>query len=205
LTANIPPESLPAAFREPIRSVTEHPTLTAKGPSETFNADPGMYRWLLEHPETGVKLWRQLGGKVAEISDHNGRYSWKDDKGSEVYWQIAYRSRGIHLWFAEGRIKPGILFPSSPFRAVVIMHYTEGKDTSGKPAIRHQVQFFVRCDSRALALAARLFGASAPRILEQYLGQLQMFYGGLAWYLAQDDNRARNLFRQVEAQPVGAQ
>jgi hypothetical protein len=114
-----------------------------------------------------------------------------------VRWSIVYRSPGVHAWYADGKVKPGVLMPASSFRAFVVMEYTAGKDTSGKPAIRHQVSFFVRCDSRMLALAARIMGASAPRLAEQYLGQLQMFYGGLAWYLWQDDSRARKMFREV--------
>ena len=38
---------------------------------------------------------------------------------------------------------------------------------------------------------------SAPKMAEQYLGQLQMFYGGMAWYLDQDEQRARKMFRQI--------
>ena len=63
--------------------------------------------------------------------------------------------------------------------------------------MRHQVHFVLRCDSRAIALAARLMGYSAPRLAEQYLGQLQSFYGGMAWYIYQDTKRARQLFQQA--------
>jgi hypothetical protein len=55
------------------------------------------------------------------------------------------------------------------------------------------VHFHLRCDGRAMALAARILGNSAPRLAEQYLGQLQMFYGGLSWYLCQDTARARRM------------
>jgi hypothetical protein len=48
-----------------------------------------------------------------------------------------------------------------------------------------------------MALAARILGASAPRMAEQYLGQLQMFYGGMAWYLHQDEARAQAMYRRI--------
>jgi hypothetical protein len=194
---HIPLESLPASQRENVKAVLDKPTLSARGISETFNADLSVYRWLLEHPDVGVKLWRLLGAKVSDIGAHNGVYVWTDDQGSEVRWQIIHRGDGLHAWLAEGKVKPALLVPTSTFRALAVMHYVAGKDTRGKPAIRHQVHFLIRCDSRAMALAARILGASAPHLAEQYLGQLQMFYGGMAWYLSQDPQRARKMLRDT--------
>ena len=94
-------------------------------------------------------------------------------------------------------MKLGMLLPASPFRALAVLQYTHGKDARGRAAIRHQVHFLLRCDGRAMALGARILGASAPHMAEQYLGQLQMFYGGLAWYLSQDEDRSRKMLRQV--------
>ena len=42
-----------------------------------------------------------------------------------------------------------------------------------------------------------LLGAWAPRLAEQYLGQLQLFYGGMAWYLYQDAERAKKMYRRL--------
>jgi hypothetical protein len=145
----------------------------------------------------GVKLWRLLGAKVADVSQHKGVYTWSDGQGSEVHWQIVHRGQDMHVWLAEGKVKPALLLPTSSFRALAVLQYTTGKDTHGKPAIRHQVHFRLRCDSRAMALAARILGASAPHLAEQYLEQLQMFYGGMSWYLSQDQERARKMLRDV--------
>ena len=192
-----PLEGLAPDVRAGVQAVLAQPTLSSKGIPETFNASCHMYRWLLEHPDLDVKLWRLIGAKVMDVSDREGVYSWQDGQGSEVFWRIVHRGDGLHAWYAEGKMKPGMLLPASPFRAVAVLRYTHGKDARGKPAIRHQVFFMLRCDGRAMALAARILGASAPHMAEQYLGQLQMFYGGLAWYLTQDEERARKLFRKV--------
>ena len=193
---SVPLETLPVALSQRIGAVLDKPTLASKGRSETFNADPSTYRWLLGHPDQAVKLWRLVGAKVSDINEHNGLYTYRDSQ-SDVRWHIAYRDNGLQAWYADGTVKPGPLLPASSFRAWVVMEYTAGKDTTGKPAIRQQVHFLLRCDGRAVALAARILGASAPHLAEQYLGQLQMFYGGLAWYLWQDRDRARKMFRQI--------
>jgi hypothetical protein len=193
----IPLDALPADVRPRVQAVLESPSLSTKGPLESFNADAGTYRWLLEHPGTGTKLWRLLGARVTDIIERDGTYYWNDGQGSDMRWRIVYRDSSTQAWFAEGKAKPAFLLPSSSFRAFVVLKYTTGTDLTDKPAIRHQVHFLLRCDSGAMALAARILGASAPRLAEQYVGQLQLFYGGLAWYLSQDEERARKLFQRI--------
>jgi hypothetical protein len=192
-----PLDALPPAVRGGVQAVLEKPSLTAVGKPESFNANANTYRWLLQHPELDVKLWRLVGAKAADVEVRDGVYCFHDGQGSEIFWRTAYSAEGVHVWFAEGKMKPALLLPASPFRAVVVMQYSHGKDVNGKPAVRHQVYFYLRCDSRAMALAARILGASAPHMAEQYLGQLEMFYGALAWYLYKDEARARRLFREI--------
>ena len=195
-TAKISLDALLPASREKVRSVIVQPSLSAKGPAETFNTDLNTYHWLLEHPDHTVKLWRLQGAKVTDIEQRGALSRWSDEQGSEVVWQTALGIPGMHVWYAEGKIKASVL-PMTSFRAVAVMHYVEGKDLDGKSAIRHQVHFMVHCDSKAVALATRILGASVPRQTEQYLGQLQMFYGGMAWYLTQDEARAKRMYRRI--------
>lgn len=193
----LPLDRLPPEARQKLGHVLDKPSVTASGPAETFVSPPALYRWLLDHPDLTAKLWHLLGANVSEVKEHNGRYRWADDKGSEVFWSIALRAPGLHVWYAEGKVKPALLVPLTSFKAVVYLKYTEGKDTEDQPAIQHRVHFVLRCDSRAIALAMRLLGKSAPGLAEQYLGHLQTFYGGMAWYLHADEERARKMYRQL--------
>lgn len=194
----IPIQALQPDLRDKVQSVLDRPALTSRGLAETFQAEGHVYRWLLDHPDMTVKLWKQLGAKVTDITQRpDGLYVWQDENGSEVTWQSAHRAAGMHLWYAEGKVKAGALLPMTNFRAVMVMSIQEGKDTTGKDAVRHQVHFLLRCDSKAVTLAAKILGASAPRMAEQYLGQLQMFYGGMAWYLGQDAERAKRMYKQI--------
>lgn len=195
---SIPLEEVAPAYRDRVQSVLERPALTSSGQPDTFQAEHHVYRWLLDHPDLTVKLWKQLGARVQDIHDRgDGVYVWKDHQGSEVNWHSALKKPDMHVWYAEGKVKPAGLLPLTNFRAVAILVYTTGRDTTGKPAVRHQVHFLLRCDSRSVTLAAKLLGASMPRMAEQYLGQLQMFYAGMAWYLGQDARRARQMYRQI--------
>src|SRR5262249_40619629 len=156
---------LPPEIRDRARAVVERPTLRTQGPVEAFTCQPVFYFWLLDHPDLAVQLWRGLGVACAEIVDRgDGRFGWQDGQGSTVTWSTVLRRPSARIWYAEGHVKPGLLLPAAAVRAVVCLHHIEGKDEDGKPAIRHRVEVYLQTDSRAVALAARLLGASAPRL-----------------------------------------
>src|SRR5262249_25667442 len=151
-------------------------------------------------------LWQEKGANVPGVTEPRpGLYNWKDGNGSDVGWMIALRTPSIQAWYIEGKVKPSALLPLSAFKAVCIIYYSDGKDAEGRPTIRHQAHFHVRCDGRAMALAARVLGGSAPRLGEQYLGNLQMFYGGMSWYLCQDKARARRMLARIGLLPPGSE
>jgi hypothetical protein len=205
LAAGVPLEQLGPGFREHVRAVLAQPTLTTRGPSETFNCQPPVYHWLLDHPDLAVRLWQALGARCAPVEDRGGGvFGWHDEHGSDVRWQTVLHSADQRLWYAEGRVKPGVLLPMIAFQAVLLLDYTEGHDREGHPALRHQMRLYLHTDSHAAALAAKLVGASAPRLAEQYVAQLEMFFGGMAWYLDQNPERARLLMDDLRRRAAAA-
>src|SRR6185437_6339571 len=203
VAAPVPLEELAPPMRERVRSVLEHPTLSSRGPLEAFHCRPFLYYWLLDHPDLAVRLWRGLCAKCTDIqASGDGSFLWKDAQNGEVHWQTVVRGQKQRVWYAEGRVKAGVMLPSVSIRAVVVLNHQEGTDGKGKPAIRHQMDMILHTDSRAVSLAARLFGASAPRLAEEYVSQLEMFFGALAWYLSEHPDKATALFQELHLAPV---
>src|SRR5262249_20868393 len=105
------------------------------------------------------------------------------------------------VWYAEGQVRPGVLLPIVPVQAVVVLDVTEGRDGEGHPALRHQMSLLVHTDSQAVALAARLLGASVPRVAEQYVAQMELFVAAMPWYLDQPPAQAERLFGELQRPP----
>lgn len=199
LATPIPLDELSPEVRGRVRAVVEQPTIRTRGPAETFPCHPPLYRWLLDHPDLAVRLWRCLGAKCTDIRDEGpGRFGWGDGQGSAVHWITVLNKPGQRVWYAEGTVKPGPLLPTVPVKAVVVLHLREGRDSAGRATLRHQVELALHTDSHAAALAARLLGASAPRLAEQYVAQMEMFFAALAWYLGEYPRQADLLFAQLQ-------
>jgi hypothetical protein len=196
-TAPLPLDELPPAARARLSAVLDQPTLRSHGRVETFTCQPAAYEWLLDHPDLAVRLWRLLGAKCSDILPEGGdSFIWKEGP-SHVHWDTVLKRPGLRIWYAEGEVRPGLLLPAFPVKAVAVLRYTEGQISEGRPSLRHQVVLTLHTDSHAVALAARILGASAPRAGEQMVGQIEMFYAALAWYLDQHPRHAEALLTQL--------
>jgi hypothetical protein len=192
--ARVPCEAFPAPLRDAIRQVLEQPTLFTQGPPELFTCCPALYYWLLDHPDRASRGWRRLGAKCLEISGRGeGRFGCADGRGTDVCWETVCDSPQMRVWYAQGVARPGLLLPPVTVRAVVVLRYAERRDAAGRLQMHHQADLFLKTDSQAVALVARLVGSSAPQLAEQAVAQLQMFFSALAWYLDQHPERIEAL------------
>jgi hypothetical protein len=195
----VPLDSLPEKVRDRARFVVERPTLAVQGPVEVFCCAPETYAWLLDHPDQAVRLWRRLGAKCADIQDRgNGRMGYRDELGSDVHWDTVLSDARQRVWYAEGVVKPAVLLPAAQIQALLVLDFVAGFDAAGRPAVKHQMHLVLHTDSHAVALATRFLGASAPRVAEQYVGQIETFFGALAWYLDQHPDQAKELLAELE-------
>ena len=112
-------------------------------------------------------------------------------------WRLVHRENGMRVWFAEGKVRAAALVPANSFQAVLVARYRGGRDGDGESAVRHQYHLYLKTDGKAAAVVARLLGASAPKLLDQFVAQLQMFFQGLAWLADDQPARARGVMRGV--------
>ena len=197
--AALPLEQLPQLTKQKIQAIIDRPTVRTLGLAEAFNCKPDQYYWLLDNPQHVVRLWRALGAKVTDVESHgDGHYSYRDEEGSHVTWDTIIKNDTHRLWVAEGKIKAGYFIPAISLKAIVAVHHEPGSDMSGNTAMKHQVEMIVQTDSHAIAFATKLLGASAPHLGEQFVGQIEMFFGAMAWFLDQHPVRAARLLAELE-------
>lgn len=193
-----PMDDLAPELRDKMRSLFDHPTLQTHGAIELFNCQPTTYYWLLDNPHLAVQMWRCLGAKCTDIQRRGeGQFAWEDNQGSLVTWDAVVRTARHRVWYAEGKVKPGSLLPTTTVRAMLVVNHAACSDSAGKPSMCHQMDLYIQTDNRAVALVARVLGASTPHMAEQYVGQIEMFFGAMAWYLDQDPRRARLMLAEV--------
>jgi hypothetical protein len=197
--ANVPLANIPEKFREGVRVTLEKTTLFSQGPVEAFACQPNVYYWLLDHPDRGVVAWRRLGAQCVMINERGpGRFGWTDEHGSDLQWETVYAARDRHIWYAEGKVRPGLLLPLVPVKTLVVLRFAEqdGQAVGGGKIMQQQADMFLYTDSAGAALATKLLGSAAPHMAEQCVTQMQMFFSGMAWYLHRYPDRAASLLME---------
>jgi len=190
----LPFDKMPEAVRDRVRQVVEGATLATHGTPEIFACKPAQYYWFLDHPDRASIAWQRLGAKCMEVNDRgDGRFGWIDGQGSDIHWDTVFRGPRMRVWYAEGKVRPAALLPLVPVRAVFVLQHAEGHGESGRLLLRHHADLYLYTDSKTAAWLTRMLGASAPRIAEQYVGQLQMFFAALAWHFDQHPDQAAGL------------
>lgn len=177
----VPISALPAAVRNDVAKIVQHPTLTSHGPAEELPV--GIYAWLLDHPDRAAVAWQRLGIPCSEIKNlGQGRFGWTDGQGSQITWQAVWKSETERVWFAEGQAKLGPMAPAVPLRAVAVLRHPRRLTSHGKTVVAHEVDVYAQTDSKAAALMTRLLGPTAPRLADQAASQLLLFFSGLTRY-----------------------
>ena len=196
LALPVPLSEMPAVTRDTIGPVMKDATIRAVCPPEEFIAHADMYRWLLDHPDRTAAAWRKLGVDAIQIKPlKDGRFIWKDD-GSELVWQSVAQGPTGRVWYAEGHVKPGFLLPTCPVKAVAVLYHEEKPRTTGDVLIKHQVEIYLKTDSKAANLATKLLGDSAARMAEQGSEQLLMFFSGIAKYAHDKPEKLREVLSE---------
>jgi hypothetical protein len=182
------------------KQLIDRPTVMARGPAETFPCVPEQYYWLLDNPDRAVTAWRRLGAKCVSITRRGGgKFGYADETGTDVTWEVIHQSPEMRVWFAEGKVKPSAVLPLVPVKAIVILRHTDGKTADGVVVVQHQADVVIHTDSKAANAVTKIMGKSGPKLAEQGLGQLQLFYSALSAYLDRHPDRAETLFRPETA------
>ena len=190
----LPFNDIPAAEREKVRQVVTQPTFKGRGAGEAFGGRAELYDWLLDHPDRALVAWRRLGAVASDIQNHgDGQYSWSDSRGGSIHWHTVYDQKNLRIWYAEGKVRAAALMPLVPVQAVLVLRHGDMAESTGRALLIHQTEIFVQTDSRAAALTAKMMGGSVTRLTEQGLGQLELFFSGLVWYLDQHPERVGRL------------
>lgn len=192
-------DDIPSGTRDSLNKVMKSPTINALGPTEEFVAHTDMYQWLLDHPDRTAAAWRKLGIDAIDIKVmKDGRFTWKDENGSELTWKNVAQSTTGRIWYAEGKVKPGFLIPTVPVKAVAVLSHVQKPRETGDSVIRHQIQVYLHTDSKAASTITKMLGDSVPKLAEQGSEQLLMFFSGIAKYVHDKPEKAKSLLSESD-------
>lgn len=187
----IPLDQVAPHARESVVEVIRDANFHRQGKADTFPCHPRIYMKLLGEPNLTLALWHDLGPTPARLQQvAPGRYQGDDGAGTSATWEYVLRSPRLNVLLCN-------LDYSSPRgnarlngRIVLIVRSGYFKEVNGDYWVQHELEAFVKVDSRGWKAVAVTVRPLIEKLLEDQVREA-------GWFVSL-------MGRLVEAHPVWA-
>jgi hypothetical protein len=172
----LPLDKIATEHRESVAEVIREHTLHRKGAPETFPCHSRVYLCLLNEPSLTLALWKDLSTSPVRLRQVGpNRYEGDDGAGASAVWEFVYRSPKLHVLLCN-------LDYSSPrgaahleARIVLVVHTGFYREVNGEPWVQHDVEAFVKVDSKGWKAVARTVRPVIEKLLEDQVREAGWF------------------------------
>jgi hypothetical protein len=162
----VPLDQVAADRRESVAEVIAEATFHRQGKPETFPANPRLYLSLLNEPAVTLALWQDLYPTTAKLRQvAPGRYTGTDGNGAAATWEYVHRSPRLHVLYSDLQYNSPRGNARLEGRIVLVVRTGFFKEVNGEPWVQHDVEAFVKIDSRGWKAVA----ATVRPIIEKLL------------------------------------
>lgn len=195
----VPLPRLEARFQRSVREVMDGATLYRRLPSFSFECNPELYLFLVNRPDVVVSTWNLLGVSDIELQQvDKNRYAADDKQGTTAQVDVLFRSRELHVVYAEGAYQ-GMLMPRKvKGRCVLLLRtaYQQQKDESW--TVVHSLDCFVKIDNFGADLLARTLHATTTQLADRNFAEVTAFVQNLQSRLAGDGDWGLDLAGKLQ-------
>jgi hypothetical protein len=202
----VPLDKIPQAHRDAVIEVIRDHTFHRKGEPETFPCHPRIYLSLLNEPTLTLALWKDLSPSPVQLRRTGpNSYQGTDGSGSSATWDFVYRSPRLHVLLSNLEYKSPKGNIHLQGRIILVIHTGYYREVNGDQWIQHDVEAFVKVDSRGWKGVARTVRPIIEKLLEDQvreagwfvslMGRLVVTYPNWACQVAQNQTELNPAFR----------
>jgi hypothetical protein len=193
--AQIAPE-----HREQVAEVIREHTFHRKGEPETFPCHPRVYLSLLNEPALTLALWQDLSDSPVKLRQIGPNlYQGTDGAGATATWEFVLRSSRLHVLLCNLEYISPRGNARLDGRIVLIVHTGYYREVNGDPWVQHDVEAFVKVDSRGWKAVARTVRPLIEKLLEDQVREAGWFVSLMGRLVATYPNWACD----VAQKPIG--
>jgi hypothetical protein len=172
----VPLSQITPEYREIVSDVIRNHTLHRKGEPESFPCHSNVYLTLLNEPSLTLALWKDLSPSPVQLQRvAPNRYEGKDGAGASAVWEFVYRSPKLHVMLADLDYKSPRGAARVEARIVLVVHSGYRKEVNGDPWVQHDVEAFVKVESRGWKTVARTMKPVIEKVLEDQVQEAGWF------------------------------
>ena len=172
----LPLDRIPTEHRESVAEVIREHTFHRLGETDRFPCAPQLYLSLLNEPLVPLTLWKDLSTSPVQLQKIGpNRYEGTDGSGASAIWDFVLRSPRLHVLLAYfNYVSPhGTARVDARILLVVRSNYVV--DGSKEPWVQHDVEAFVKIDSKGWKALARTVRPVVDKVLEEQVREAGHF------------------------------
>ena len=211
----VPMDQIPAEYREQVGEVIRDHTFHQKGEPESFPCNAGLYMSLVNEPSITLALWKDLAESPVQVKRIGpNRYQGEDGSGSTATWDFVLRTPRVHVLLAYLSYISPRGNARIDARIVLVLRTGYYREVNREPYIQHDVEAFVKVDSKGWKTLARTIRPVIERVLEDQVREAGQFVSlmsrlvvtypnwatDVAMKQSMVDVPARERFREIVAQ-----
>ena len=172
----VPLDKIAPIYRESVSEVIRDHTFHRKGAAETFPCNPKIYLALLNEPAVTLGLWQDLSTSPVRLKPIGpNKYEGNDGAGAAAVWDYVYRSPKLHVLYCDLNYTTPRGNAKLDARLVLVVHSGFYKEVNGEHWVQHDVEAFVKVDSKGWKVVARTVRPVIEKLLEEQVREAGYF------------------------------
>jgi hypothetical protein len=172
----VPLDQISPERRDIVAEVIRDHTFHRQGEADTFPCPASLYLSLLNEPHVTVALWKDLSETPVQLQKVAAdRYDGTDGSGSAATWEFVLRTPRIHVLLAYFNFVSPHGNARVDARIVLVVNTAYFRDNNKESFVQHNIDAYVKVDSRGWKTLARTMRPMVERILEEQVKEAGYF------------------------------
>jgi len=177
----IPTERLTPAGRARVAWVLENTSVFRRLPVRITVCDPGLYQFLVHHPDVVVNIWEQFGVSHLALRQMGpDTYQVTDDVGTSGTIQFLYRSRDTNVAYIDGQYTGRLLGHQVRGRGILVLKSGFVRNLEGKCYVTSRLDAFMNIEPGGAEFLTKTFQPLVGKVADQNFIQTADFLGSLS-------------------------
>jgi hypothetical protein len=172
----LPIEKIPPQHREAVLEIIRDHTIHRKAPADTFPCHSKIYLSLVNEPAITLALWQDLAASPVKLRQlEPNKYQGTDGAGATATWEYIYRSPKLHVLLSDIDYVSPRGNAKLNGRILLVVHSGFYREVNGEPWIQHDVEAFVKVDSKGWKTLAKTVRPLLEKVLEDQVQEAGWF------------------------------
>lgn len=199
----VPLDQIAPEYRAAVFEVIRDHTFHRQGKADTFPCHPRIYLALLNEPALTLALWQDLSNHPAKLKRVSpNRYYGTDGSGAAATWEFVLRTPQLHVLLCDLEYATPRGNARLTGRIVLLVRSGYFKEVSGDPWVQHDIEAFVKIDSKGWKAVATTVRPIIERVLEEQVQEAGWFVSLMGRLVASYPNWAIKVVANQEEIPL---